>query len=231
MEYEKEDFLPIGHHLLPQQYQDFLYTWNKTITDTTGWWNGPPRKLYKILNPEEWATFNKENKRLMALYSKEVAALKAYQSSYVEESSVGDSLPPLPPSPESNSEPETAASPVVSPKLVASPKPVASLENKPNLYNHPTWPSPLPKVFVQKFRGRNRWQSFDRSSWSGAWVPSFLENWHESGNTERKLTHENCLRYLAYVYDCSVEEFLKKSPKDMANFFFGQIHDLSLGGL
>ena len=223
MEYEKEDFLPIGHHLLPQEYQDFLYTWNKTITDTTGWWNGKPRKLYKILNPEEWAGFNNENKRLMILYSKEVAALKAYQSTYVEESSVGDSLPPLPPSPESNSEPETAASP--QPDTVGSPvaSPVDKLSRR--LYNHPRWPSPLPKVFVQKLRGRNKWQRCDRSMLSTAWIPSFLENWREAGNTEPKLTHENCLRYLAYVYDCSIDEFLEKNPKDMANFFFGQISE------
>ena len=223
MEYEKEDFLPIGHHLLPQQYQNFLYTWNKTITDTTGWWNGPPRKLYKMLHPDDWAGFNNENKRLMVLYSKEVAALKLYQSTYVEESAVGDSLPPLPPSPESNSEPETAASPVALAEPVASPEPVPKSKLSRRFYNHPTWPSPLPRVFVQTLRGRNKWQRFDRSRWRGAWIPGFLENWQEAGNTEPKLTHENCLRYLAYVYDCPIDEFLEKKPKDMANFFFGQI--------
>jgi len=41
----KSRFLPSGAHLLPQDYQDFLYKWNKEIADTMG------KKIY----PEYWA--------------------------------------------------------------------------------------------------------------------------------------------------------------------------------
>lgn len=77
-----DEYLPIGAHLLPQEFQDFLYGWNKTITDAKGWWMGEPRKLYRKENPERWAAFETENRRLSQLYAKELAELKAYQASY-----------------------------------------------------------------------------------------------------------------------------------------------------
>jgi hypothetical protein len=78
---EEDDFLPDGAHLLPQDFQDFLCRWNKTITDSTGDWLGEPRKRYKRENPEAWKQFLAENKRLEKLYPTELTALKAHQAS------------------------------------------------------------------------------------------------------------------------------------------------------
>ena len=78
---DEDDFLPDGAHLLPQDFQDFLCRWNKTITDSTGDWLGEPRKRYKRENPETWKEFLAENKRLEKLYPTELTALKAYQAS------------------------------------------------------------------------------------------------------------------------------------------------------
>ena len=109
---DMEDYLPIGHHLLPKEYSRFLYDWNKAITDTTGWWTGPPRKLYKRVYSEEWNYFNNQNRRFMVLYAKEVAALKQYQANY-QEHTEEDSMPPHPPSPEpeETGEPEESGEP------------------------------------------------------------------------------------------------------------------------
>ena len=78
---ENADYLPVGAHLLPEDFQSFLRGWNKTIVASTGDWLGEPRKAYKRANPDIWAGFVAENKRLMALYPTELAALKAYQAS------------------------------------------------------------------------------------------------------------------------------------------------------
>jgi hypothetical protein len=78
---DEDDFLPDGAHLLPQDFQDFLCRWNKTITDSTGDWLGEPRKRFKLQNPEAWKQFLAENKRLEKLYPTELTALKAYQAS------------------------------------------------------------------------------------------------------------------------------------------------------
>ena len=77
----EDDFLPDGAHLLPQDFQDFLCSWNKTITDSTGDWLGEPRKRFKLENPEIWKEFLTENRRLEKLYPTELTALKAHQAS------------------------------------------------------------------------------------------------------------------------------------------------------
>jgi hypothetical protein len=43
---------------------------------------GEPRMLYRKENPERWAAFDAENRRLSQLYAKELAELKAYQATY-----------------------------------------------------------------------------------------------------------------------------------------------------
>jgi hypothetical protein len=83
-------------------------------------------------------------------------------------------------------------------------------------YNHHNWPSPLPKVFVQHIRGRNAWTNYKYwRRYDGVWSKDFKDNWLLAGNTEFRLTHENCLRFLAYRCNCSVEDFLLKKPVDV----------------
>jgi len=81
-ESEEDDFLPVGSHLLPSDFQDFLRNWNQTIAASTGDWLGEPRQTYKAENPEQWQQFRSELKELSALYAEEVAAVKAYQATY-----------------------------------------------------------------------------------------------------------------------------------------------------
>ena len=78
---EDEDYLPIGAHLLPQDFQDFLLHWNKTIADSTGDWRNESRKIYKQQNPEKWKEFRARHKEFTTCYQADVAALKAYQAS------------------------------------------------------------------------------------------------------------------------------------------------------
>lgn len=81
-EQTKDDYMPDGAHLLPEEFQDFLYNWNMTITNTTGHWLGEPRRLFQKTYPDVWRQWSDENKRLSKLYAKELAALKAYQKEY-----------------------------------------------------------------------------------------------------------------------------------------------------
>jgi hypothetical protein len=120
--------------------------------------------------------------------------------------------------------PALPSSPFISP--VAAPLEVVAEISKPVTprnphYNHYNWPSPLPKVFVQHIRGRNAWNyNYWRFSREGAWPQDFKASWLIAGNTEFKLTHENCLRYLAYRCNCSVDEFLLKKPIDVNSKLF-----------
>jgi hypothetical protein len=84
-EEDESDYLPVGAHLLPQEFREFLYRWNKTISDTTGGWLGEPRRLFEKTYPDFWRQVLDENKRLSKLYPKELAALKAYQKEWQEE--------------------------------------------------------------------------------------------------------------------------------------------------
>uniref|UniRef100_A0A6C0AMG2 Uncharacterized protein n=1 Tax=viral metagenome TaxID=1070528 RepID=A0A6C0AMG2_9ZZZZ len=83
-------------------------------------------------------------------------------------------------------------------------------------YNHHLWPSPLAKVFVQKKRSKFL-------EWRGSiWTPEFKRNWQSAGNTLLRLTHDNCIRYLAHSLNCSVDHFLKKSPTEVNTILFGE---------
>jgi len=81
---DRDDHLPLGAHLLPQDYQDFLYSWNKTIATSPGcrWWKGVGRDTYKATNKEAWAKWVAQNKEFRARYAAEVEQLIAYQASY-----------------------------------------------------------------------------------------------------------------------------------------------------
>lgn len=78
---EEDDYLPVGAHMLPSEFQDFLRNWNQTIAAETGDWLGEGRKAFKASNPAVWAQFTAEKNRLSKLYPTELAALKAYQAS------------------------------------------------------------------------------------------------------------------------------------------------------
>ena len=106
----REDHLPFGAHLLPDDYQDFLYGWNKHITATTGWWNGPERASYWALNPDDKVRFTREHKVFKERYAAEVQAVRDYQATHTMEESDEESNceeqpvelyqnPSLPPSP------------------------------------------------------------------------------------------------------------------------------------
>lgn len=82
---EIDDFLPVGAHLLPQEFQNFLYEWNLTITKETGHWLGEPRRLFQNTYPDVWRRWSDENKRLSKLYATELAALKAYQKEHAND--------------------------------------------------------------------------------------------------------------------------------------------------
>ena len=81
LEEKEDDFLPVGSHLLPNEFQEFLRGWNKTIAAATGDWLGEPRETYRQQNPEIWQHFRDELKRLSGIHATEVAAVKAYQAS------------------------------------------------------------------------------------------------------------------------------------------------------
>jgi hypothetical protein len=93
------------------------------------------------------------------------------------------------------------------------------------IYTNRRWPSPIAKVFVQKMRGRNAWDNGRNIWWrsDGAWEPDFKVLWRGAGNTEFKLTHDNCMRYLAYrMGGIPLSKLLEMEPKDVHAKLIGQ---------
>ena len=82
---DDEDYLPVGSHLLPQEYKDFLVKWNREIGAKIGYWV-TSKKEYAVKYPVEHAEFIAENKRLSTKYAAEVEAVKQYQKEHPEES-------------------------------------------------------------------------------------------------------------------------------------------------
>ena len=81
------DYLPLGGHLLPEEFQTFLVDWNMAISAYSSEvgeeaWQGESRREYQKDNPELWEAYMAEFKRLNTRYSAEVKALKAYQKEY-----------------------------------------------------------------------------------------------------------------------------------------------------
>jgi len=78
------DYLPLGGHLLPDEFQAFLIEWNMAIAaysseEGEDAWLGESRKQYQKDHPELWEAFKAEFKRLNTLYPDEVKALKKFQ--------------------------------------------------------------------------------------------------------------------------------------------------------
>lgn len=85
----ENDYLPLGGHLLPEEFQTFLAGWNMEIaahSSVSGEeaWQGESRRNYQENYPELWEAYQAEFKRLNALYSAEVKAIKAYQKNYLK---------------------------------------------------------------------------------------------------------------------------------------------------
>jgi hypothetical protein len=78
---EEDNYLPVGGHLLPEDFQRFLSTWNRIIAASTGDWIGEPRETYRLQNPELWHHFRVQLKTFTKRYPAELEALKAYQVS------------------------------------------------------------------------------------------------------------------------------------------------------
>lgn len=174
------DYLPLGGHLLPHEYQEFLFNWNKTIANANGSWLGTARQRYKAEHPEQWMQWIAENKLMLEKYLAETDAVKAYQAEHPEEADRG---------------------------------------NKRSLYyDHHQWPSPRAKLFVQKLRERHTYHH------GTTWSDTFKLLWWAAGNREYKLTHDNCLRYLAYMCKTTVEEFLGRTPIEVNTQLFSENH-------
>jgi len=292
---DREDHLPLGAHLLPQDYQDFLYSWNKAIATAPGCrsWNGISRDIYKCTNKEAWKQWVAKNKEFRVRYTAEVEQVVAYQASHPieedEEEDELDSAPPLPPSPilaveqpgedqqpddeqldeqpgdetglqdlccscnyrnvtvrpncymcghASTQEAASVSSDDAEEQAVGGAAAAAAavgavaeeLDNqepkKPHnpIYTNYRWPSPIAKVFVQHIRGRNAWNNV-RFMNDNAWdEPTFRYAWMESGNTEFRLTHDNCMRYLAKRMSLSLEQLMEKTPHEVHAKLIGQYH-------
>jgi hypothetical protein len=96
----------------------------------------------------------------------------------------------------------------------ASPEPK---KPKNPIYTNRTWPSPIAKVFVQKIRG-TPWPGLD------TWPSNFKKVWHSSGNTELRLTHDNCMRYLAHRMGLTPGKLLEKTPREVHARLIGEYH-------
>jgi hypothetical protein len=84
------DYLPLGGHLLPADYQEYIRTWNKAIADHSGvsgdeGWLGDNRKAYRRDFPDLWRSWLKKAAMFSKLYPEHVAAVKAYQKEEQEE--------------------------------------------------------------------------------------------------------------------------------------------------
>ena len=396
----REDHLPLGSHLLPQDYQEFLYNWNTHIAATTGWWNGPERAAFWQLNPEHKAEFAREHKWFKDRYAAEIQAVKDYQATHTleesddeEQSQHEQRLPSLPPSPVATSEAEdeleqmkATALDIIShhdyqlgtgdqiihafcneqlipylernpgsdldtlvrqktacyanfpigervrlelrgntigflnylfqpqaqqPQVIPQVIPAATQElaeqsdtdgeeqprenvevpfqqdlcsscnwnnflghatcymcghmapsepqeipqvlqvvpqqlaeqpdtdgedeaepedhepKKPHnpIYTNYKWRSPIAKVFVQHIRGNNAWNHRYSRIPGGAWTPLFKSLWTTAGNTEFKLTHDNCMRYLAYrMGRIPLSKLLEMQPRDVHAKLIGEYH-------
>ena len=81
----EDDYLPVGAHLLPQEFRDFIYNCNKTIAGVLGDWVGEARRAFRENYPMIWKEWMVEKKRFYSLYPEEIAAVKEYQKEYAEE--------------------------------------------------------------------------------------------------------------------------------------------------
>ena len=90
------------------------------------------------------------------------------------------------------------------------------VEEKPKAskyYNHPRWPSPLPKVFLQHICRLAKL----RKSMNIKILHLFTE-----AGIEGKVTHDNCLAYLAWKINISLDALLEHYPSNINLLLFGK---------
>ena len=83
----RRKYLPIGGHLLPEEFQEHLFSWNYAIESKTGvWWTEKAaRDEFKKNFPEEWNTFRQKFLELSKLYNSDVLKTKEFQKRYEEQ--------------------------------------------------------------------------------------------------------------------------------------------------
>jgi hypothetical protein len=112
--------------------------------------------------------------------------------------------------------------PLTAPAAALVPVPAPKKPKNP-IYTSYQWPSPIAKVFVQQIRGNNPWQY--RYKGSQTWPIDFTRVWKDAGNTELKLTHDNCMRYLAYrMGRITPEQLMEKTPREVHAKLIGEHH-------
>jgi hypothetical protein len=108
---------------------------------------------------------------------------------------------------------------LVEPPL-AEPQQQPQVPKKPKnpIYTNYKWPSPIAKVFVKYIRG-TPWPGLD------TWPSHFKLIWNDAGMTEFKLTHDNCMRYLAYrMGRLTPEQLMEKTPVEVHSKLIGEYH-------
>lgn len=102
-----KEYLPLGAHLLPLEFQRFLVLWNRAVEQAVGSWDIDAKKEFK--KRPEGETYAQEYRELCKKYATEVEAVLDYQLSMQEDESIAppdtESLPPddesvTPPPPE-----------------------------------------------------------------------------------------------------------------------------------
>jgi hypothetical protein len=90
------------------------------------------------------------------------------------------------------------------------------VEEKPKAskyYNHPRWPSPLPKVFLQHIC---RLATLRKS------INIKISHLFTEAGIEGKVTHDNCLAYLAWKINISLDALLEHYPGNINLLLFGK---------
>ena len=241
-------YLPIGAHLLPQTFQDFLIEWNRDVSNHYNGWSRVEQENYKEEFPVRWAAYLAVFRAYVFMHKSEVDAVKAYQIEQEDElewSQKGAhirrnmiTLPPLPESPVDTPLPESAdGTPrhsfedvitsatvrlaeaeerltlmnqeiaelmdpieVVRQDTLSDPAALAS-RSRSKFYNHPHWPSPVPKLFVQKLKKLYGDREFERQ-WAEAGLPKTT-----------RLIHEDCIFFLYWkTKRITVQDFLNLTP-------------------
>lgn len=94
-----QEYLPLGSHLLPKEFQRFLVLWNRAVDQTIGSWDSEAKREFK--KSPEGAAYQQEYREFCKKYATEVEAVLDYQLSAGKEESV-----PPPPDDESVESPD-----------------------------------------------------------------------------------------------------------------------------
>jgi len=210
-------FLPVGSHLLPEDFQTFISNWNKAIFTMYGSHVGDARKQFQREYPETWAEYRSTFAAFQSKYAAEVEALKAYQEEHPSEAES-----------ESDSDSEALSKEFAEMKMdaeseeenqplaQAEPQPLAQEEHqideepqpkrpRSKYINHRNWPSPRAKVFAKHILLRS-------------WPPELVRG---------RLTHDEALQFLTTRLpriegrQASLEDLLAITPKQAMRIFFG----------